>query len=56
MPFGLKNHRAIYQSAMQKIFHDMLHKNVKCYVDDLVVNSKNANGHLQDLREMFERL
>ena len=37
MPFGLKNAGATYQRAMQKIFDDMLHKNVECYVDDLVV-------------------
>ncbi|KAL0290344.1 UNVERIFIED_CONTAM: Transposon Tf2-12 polyprotein [Sesamum calycinum] len=36
MPFGLKNARTTYQRAMQKIFDDMLHKNVECYVDDLV--------------------
>ncbi|KAL0296832.1 UNVERIFIED_CONTAM: Transposon Tf2-12 polyprotein [Sesamum radiatum] len=40
MPFGLKNAGATYQKAMQKIFDDMLHKNVECYVDDLVVKSK----------------
>ncbi|KAL6315828.1 hypothetical protein AAG906_008214 [Vitis piasezkii] len=28
--------RAMYQRAMQKIFDDMLHKNVECYVNDLV--------------------
>ncbi|KAL6318262.1 hypothetical protein AAG906_035805 [Vitis piasezkii] len=27
---------AMYQRAMQKIFDDMLHKNVECYVNDLV--------------------
>ncbi|GAA0166111.1 hypothetical protein LIER_21342 [Lithospermum erythrorhizon] len=36
MPFGLKNGGATYQRAMQKIFDDMLHKNVECYVGDLV--------------------
>ncbi|KAL0333076.1 UNVERIFIED_CONTAM: Transposon Tf2-12 polyprotein [Sesamum calycinum] len=36
MPFGLKNADATYQRAMQRIFDDMLHKNVECYVDDLV--------------------
>ncbi|XP_008245038.1 PREDICTED: uncharacterized protein LOC103343140 [Prunus mume] len=35
MPFGPKNAGATYQRAMQKIFGDMLHKNVECYVDDL---------------------
>ena len=34
MPFGLKNAGATYQRAMQNIFDDLLHKNVKCYVDD----------------------
>ena len=50
MPFGLKNAGATYQRAMQRIFDDILHKNVECYVDDLVVKSKKRMEHLQDLR------
>ncbi|KAK4389710.1 Transposon Tf2-12 polyprotein [Sesamum angolense] len=56
MPFGLKNAGATYQRAMQKIFDNMLHKNVECYVDDLVVNSKKRENHFHDLRKVFERL
>ncbi|XP_019260811.1 PREDICTED: uncharacterized protein LOC109238788 [Nicotiana attenuata] len=56
MPFGLKNAGATYQRAMQNIFDDMLHKNVECYVDDLVVKSRKKDDHLQDLRMVFERL
>ncbi|KAL0449199.1 UNVERIFIED_CONTAM: Polyprotein P3 [Sesamum latifolium] len=56
MPFGLKNAGATYQRAMQRIFDDMLHKNVKCYIDDLVVKSKKREDHLYDLRKVFERL
>ncbi|KAL0411800.1 UNVERIFIED_CONTAM: Transposon Tf2-12 polyprotein [Sesamum latifolium] len=56
MPFGLKNAGAAYQRAMQRIFDDMLHKNVECYVDDLVVKSKKREDHLYDLRKVFERL
>jgi hypothetical protein len=56
MPFGLKNVGATYQRAMQKIFDDMLHQHVECYVDDLVVKSKEKENHLQDLRLVFERL
>ncbi|CAL2259536.1 unnamed protein product [Prunus armeniaca] len=37
MPFGRKNAGATYQCAMQKIFGEMLHKNVECYVDDLMI-------------------
>ena len=40
MPFGLKNAKATYQRAMQNIFDNILHKNVECYVDDLVVKSR----------------
>ena len=56
MPFGLKNAGATYQRAMQRIFDDMLHKNVECYVDDLVVKSKKREDHIQDLRKVFQRL
>ncbi|KAM2645193.1 hypothetical protein EV1_018763 [Malus domestica] len=49
MPFGLKNAGATYQRAMQKIFNDMLHKNVECYVDDVVVKTKKRFDHLKDL-------
>ncbi|KAM1069502.1 hypothetical protein ACFX2A_001339 [Malus domestica] len=56
MPFGLKNARATYQRTVQKIFNDMLHKNVECYVDDVVVKTKKRSDHLKDLRVMFERL
>ncbi|GAA0146007.1 hypothetical protein LIER_06058 [Lithospermum erythrorhizon] len=56
MPFELKNAGATYQRAMQKIFDDMLHKNVECYVDNLVVKSLKRENHPQDLRVVFERL
>ena len=46
IPFGLKNAGAMYQRAMQKIFDDMFHKNVECYVDDLVVKSRKREDHL----------
>ncbi|KAG9442418.1 hypothetical protein H6P81_018272 [Aristolochia fimbriata] len=56
MPFGLKNADATYQRAMQNIFDDFLHKRVECYVDDLVVKTKQRSYHLLDLRAVFERL
>ncbi|KAG9450555.1 hypothetical protein H6P81_010520 [Aristolochia fimbriata] len=56
MPFGLKNAGATYQRAMQHIFDDFLHKRVECYVDDLVVKTKEQSDHLLDLRAVFERL
>ncbi|KAG9458899.1 hypothetical protein H6P81_003407 [Aristolochia fimbriata] len=56
MLFGLKNAGVTYQRAMQNIFNDFLHKRVECYVDDLVVKTKQWSDHLLDLRAVFERL
>ncbi|XP_020080518.1 uncharacterized protein LOC109704178 [Ananas comosus] len=56
MPFGLKNAGATYQRAMTRIFADLLHKTVECYVDDLVVKTKNKKNHFQDLTTVFTRL
>ncbi|RDX84795.1 Retrovirus-related Pol polyprotein from transposon opus, partial [Mucuna pruriens] len=36
MPFRLKNVRATYQRAMVTLFHDMMHKEVEVYVDDMI--------------------
>ncbi|KAG9449974.1 hypothetical protein H6P81_009939 [Aristolochia fimbriata] len=56
MPFGIKNAGATYQRAMQNIFDDFLHKRVECYVDNLVVKTKQRADHLLVLRAVFERL
>ena len=56
MPFGLKNAGATYQRAMQKIFDDILHKIVQCYVDDLVVKIRKREEHIRDLCIVFNRL
>ncbi|GAA0170895.1 hypothetical protein LIER_25057 [Lithospermum erythrorhizon] len=53
---GLKDAGATYQRAMQKVFDDILHKNVECYVEDLVVKSLKRANHPQNLRMVFERL
>ena len=55
MPFGLKNARATYQRTMTAIFHDMMHKEMEDYVDNIVVKSKTRAGHLQILEQVFER-
>ena len=40
MPFGLKNTGATYQRAATTLFHDMMHKDVEVYVDDMIVKSR----------------
>ena len=39
MSFGLKNAGATYQIATTTLFHDMMHRDVKVYVDDMIVKS-----------------
>lgn len=55
MPFGLKNACTTYQRAMTAIFHDIIHRIVEVYVDDLVVKSKRQLDHLADLKAVFKR-
>lgn len=37
MPFGLKNVGAIYQYLIYKVFSNQIDRNVKVYVDDIVI-------------------
>ncbi len=37
MPFGLKNVGATYQRMARALPHDMMHKEVEVYVDDMIV-------------------
>jgi hypothetical protein len=55
MIFGLKNAGAMYQCAMNYIFHDLIGKLLEIYIDDVVVKSVSVEGHLVDLRQVLER-
>lgn len=56
MPFGLKNAGATYQRAMVILFHDMMHKEIEVYVDDMIAKSRESEDHIQVLRKLFNRL
>ncbi|PKI46430.1 hypothetical protein CRG98_033182 [Punica granatum] len=56
MPFGLKNAGATYQRAMITLFHDMMHKEVEVYVDDMIAKSKEGEDHLVNQKRLFNRL
>ncbi|KAF3654667.1 hypothetical protein FXO38_15029 [Capsicum annuum] len=56
MPFGLKNAGATYMRVMTTMFHDMMHKEIEVYVDDVIIKSKNQADYVKDLRKFFERL
>ena len=40
---------------MTAIFHDIMHKEMEDYVDDIVVKSKTKAGHFQIFEQVFER-
>ena len=56
MPFGLKNAGVTYQRAMVTLFHDMMHKKIEVYVDDLIAKSRVDESHVENLQKLFERL
>jgi len=38
------------------LFHEMMHKEIKVYVDDMIAKSKYEEEHIINLRKLFERL
>ena len=56
MPFSLKSAGATYQRAATTLLHDLIHKEVEVYVDEMIVKSKDHEGHMPALREFFERI
>jgi hypothetical protein len=56
MSFGMKNASATYQRAIQACFKRQLNKNVKAYVDDVVVKTRNSDTLTADLEETFASL
>ena len=40
---------------MVTLFHDMMHKEIEVYVDDMIAKSRTPSDHLTDLRKLFKR-
>ena len=56
MPFGFKNVDATYQCVAITLLHNLIHKEVQVYVDDMIVKSKDCEGHILALQKFFERI
>ena len=54
MPFGLKNAGATYQCAAITLLHDLIHKEVEVYVDDMIVKSKDCEGYTPTLQKILK--
>ncbi len=54
MPFGLRNAGNTFQRMMDRILAGFSF--VFCYLDDIIIASKDEREHLEHLREVFSRL
>lgn len=54
MPFELKIVGVTFQCTMTMIFHDMMHCEMKGYVDNIVVKSRKWEDHIKVLKKVFE--
>ena len=41
---------------MTTLFHDLIHKEIEVYVDDMIAKSQAKEGHVEDLLKLFQRL
>ncbi|WRX22821.1 G-patch domain - like 10 [Theobroma cacao] len=56
MPFSLKNAGVTYQRAMVTLFHDMMHREVEVYVDNMIVKARKTEDRVTNLERLFKRL
>jgi len=56
MPFGLTNAPAIFQSLMNSIFKEVLHKFVLAFFYNILVYSPDWSTHMQHLRHLLDLL
>ena len=56
MPFGLSSAPSTFQRLMNQVFFDLLDQGVVCYLDDLLIYSKNVDDHKRLLDKVFSLL
>lgn len=49
IPLRLKNTGATYQREMVTLFHDMIHREIKVYIDNIITKSQTEEDHIVDL-------
>ena len=55
-PFGLSTSPSVFMALMSRCLNNSLGRIAFCYIDDIVIFSKNFDQHLKDLREVFTKL
>ena len=54
VPFGLKNAPPYFQRRMDQVLQGLPF--ARCYIDDIIIWSRNLEEHLEHLKEVFRRL
>ena len=56
IPFALTNASAIFQHLMNDIFREFLNNFVVCYLDDILIYSKDINQHEEHVQLVLDKL
>ncbi|MCG8047960.1 MAG: reverse transcriptase domain-containing protein, partial [Candidatus Thiodiazotropha endolucinida] len=56
LPFGLINAPSAFERLMERVMNGLTFVSLLIYLDDIIVYSKTFEEHLENLREVFQRL
>ena len=56
MPFGLCNAPVTFQILMSKVLKELINQKCMVYLDDILVMGRTFTEHLENLREVLQRL
>ncbi|KAL0148254.1 hypothetical protein M9458_056486, partial [Cirrhinus mrigala] len=56
MPYGLSISPSVFQTFMNKVFREFLHRFVVVYVDDILIYSRNMAEHRQHVQQVLHKL
>ena len=56
VPYGLVSSPAYFSRIINETLYDLIGDHVFCYLDDILIVTKNENDHINRIRDVLERL
>ncbi|KAL0172892.1 hypothetical protein M9458_033203, partial [Cirrhinus mrigala] len=56
MPYGLSISPSVFQTFMNEVFREFLHRFVIVYIDDILIYSRNMAEHRHHVQQVFHKL